>query len=129
MLDQSTSKMSLVFKDDKVINITISDNSTGSQLCDSAIQASNSTQLIRAVCNNPFKSGQHSVESTDACGRKIRLGDNSQTIMNACGNPVATTQYQQAGAQDTPEITAFQYDGPPPVILVFENGRLKERNT
>lgn len=70
------------------------------------------------------------MSQTQICANNpIQLGDNMDAIKAACGNPTYINQTQIAQNASVPEteIVEFQYNSSPPVTLVFENGKLKER--
>lgn len=119
---QGTSKMTIVFQDNKVVNITQTDNGSLSPECATANQmginvlnvACQSTQVTRNVASSSF------------CNSLIKIGDTSEMIQSACGKPVFV-QNQQQDTQNATEVTELNYAGPPAVTLIFENGILKDR--
>lgn len=123
--DPVTTKMTLVFKDDKVIYINIAgSNTANSVLCRTTRHTDNNSQQMQLACGNPYQS-QYNVASTTICGPSIKIGDTPQAVEFACGKPIFVTQSQ---TQDTTsEITELSYQGMPTITLIFENGRLKQR--
>jgi hypothetical protein len=70
------------------------------------------------------------VGATSICGKPITLGDNRDTVKAACGDPVfvnkgsaSTTSAQE----QVIKVTTFIYNTNPPAKLIFENGKLTER--
>lgn len=72
------------------------------------------------------------VGSTTICGRMIQIGDTSDTIKSACGDPSFISK-QNAGSSalgsTTPakKVTTMTYNANPPVKLIFEDGKLTEK--
>jgi len=89
----ATIKMSVTFVNDKVINITVQDQSLA-----------NST----------------------LCGLAINTGDSTKRVEQACGKPVFIQKQDNPNAKPN-LITQFKYNAGAPNILIFENGRLKNR--
>lgn len=74
-----------------------------------------------------------SLIDTTFCGGRIAIGDSMETVKAACGTPAFINENKPSSSQ-TPnpnaiEITQFKYNTTPPVVLIFENGKLKERTT
>lgn len=67
-------------------------------------------------------------EST-ICGSSIKLGDNKDAIKAACGDPVMINKQQTTGEASLRKIkiTEFTYNTNPPVKLIFEDGKLKDK--
>lgn len=128
-MNAGTSKMSVVFKDDKVINITIDNNKNlRRETCQSTSQPGNNPQIMQSVCLNAEKEGPLSVASTSACGGIIRMNDTLETVQYACGKPAIINQFQSTySLSSPPQVTELKYAGPPATTLVFENGQLKDR--
>lgn len=119
---QATAKMTIVFQDNKVVNITQTDNNALSPEC--AAIAQTGINELNLACQSTQVT--RNVASSSSCNSLIKIGDTSEMIQSACGKPV-TVQNQQQDTQNATEITELTYDGPPPVTLVFENGILKDR--
>lgn len=71
-----------------------------------------------------------SLASTSLCGRTVSVGDVDKSVKAACGDPAFINQNKTSGdASNAPqtEITEFKYNTTPPITLIFENGKLKER--
>lgn len=67
------------------------------------------------------------VGSTTICGGKlIQLGDREETVKAACGEPVLRDK-QESDPSKATKVTTMTYDTQPPVTLIFENGKLKEK--
>ncbi len=57
----------------------------------------------------------------------IKIGDTQETVKATCGDPLFKQKGEPQGdSQSTPIMTELNYAGPPPVMLIFENGILKE---
>lgn len=126
--DKATTKMTVVFKDNRVINIHIADNSNllGSALYAAALEAHRPQPIDLAY--NAVNQQTHNVENTRVCGSPIKIGDSMPLVENACGKPIAIQQNQSPDIQDSAiEVTALQYGGATPATLLFENGIFKER--
>jgi hypothetical protein len=98
---QGSVKMSVVFLNDKVTNITV-----------------NSQSLI----NTGLCGASTNVNDTS---KSIKTSDSMQTVKTACGAPSFINKGQaQDNAPDGPQITELEYNGASSVILVFENNKL-----
>lgn len=102
----ANTKLQILFKDDKVVNLQITEPSS-----------------FNAEVQNT-----RNVTTTLLCGGIVSVGDNSQKVESACGKPALVNQLE-AAAQQQPalELIALKYEGPNPATLIFENGRLSER--
>lgn len=85
-----------------------------------------SGKIINIMVNNV------SVGSTNVCGGSIQLGASRESVKTACGNPMyinKPTQSADQSATPTSEVKMiqFNYNGNPPVSLIFQNGILKDR--
>jgi hypothetical protein len=119
----ATSKMIIIFSNNKVINISIETNNS---INSNVYQVGNQPVLNVAYNNNQASS----VASTSACGSPISIGDGPQKVANICGKPAFIKQNKSPLTENTPiEITELKYSGITPTTLVFENGVLKERIT
>lgn len=72
------------------------------------------------------------VGATTICGgASIQLGNSTSDVEKACGKPALVTQTNVQGAdtQAVPptEIVEWTYNGTPNITLIFENGKLTER--
>lgn len=69
------------------------------------------------------------VGASTICGNNIQLGDSQESIKTACGKPgfINKQEAENASDQQKIKVTELLYNGNPPVILVFENGVLKEK--
>jgi len=126
-LDQAMTKMTVLFKNNKVININVADDSIAhSQVCES-VQAGKHVGVIQTFCTRPYAT--KNVASTDVCGATIQIDNSTQQVEFACGKPALTKDIQTQSSQNPAiEVTEYEYSGPPRVSLIFENGRLKDRN-
>lgn len=65
------------------------------------------------------------------CGINIQLGMTREQIKSACGNPVFSSKQDTPtdGSAPPPDnvITTFTYNTSPPTKLIFENGKLTEK--
>ena len=121
--DQNMAKMSVLFRDDQVMNINIHyDPYARAQLC--LITDNNRMRVLPAFCANP--SNNQNVASTDICGTVIQAGNTTQSVELACGQPAIIKNVPGTQNQSI-EITEFHYNGPPRVTLIFENGKLSDR--
>lgn len=69
---------------------------------------------------------------TPACGgRVIQVGDTKEQIIAMCGKPNLISQGDTSpgvqGPPPTTDVTELYYNGSPSVMLIFENGLLKDR--
>lgn len=113
---QITEKLRILISGDRVANINV----PGPQICETTQIGGHTKNICRE------SSRRVNVISTTLCGQIINVGDNSQTVEMACGQPIILNQQQNLQNPDT-QITEFQYNGPPPVTLIFEGGILKAR--
>ncbi|MBA3660729.1 MAG: hypothetical protein H0W64_03295 [Gammaproteobacteria bacterium] len=68
------------------------------------------------------------VGSTTICGLPVRLGDTRDQIKNACGDPtLVNKQTTPANSPEKKKVTTFTYMSTPPGVLVFEDGRLTQK--
>ncbi len=72
------------------------------------------------------------VGSSPACGTaNIQVGSSIDDVKNSCGKPneIQKTNMVGPSGQNPPpnQITQWNYGGSTPATLVFENGKLKER--
>lgn len=106
-------KLKVVFVANQVKNITIEDE-VDCQLGDPACQTSQNLE---------------NVYSTQACGFPIKVGDTQQVVQVACGKPIMQQQVQLDDPSNTStlKMAAALYEGPPRVLLIFENNVLRER--
>jgi hypothetical protein len=84
----------------------------------------NAQSLTTTNCGN-ISAPSFDVSETNT----IKVGDTKKTVETICGKP----QFIQRGIPQesqsaAPIVTELQYVGPPPVTLVFENGKLTEIN-
>lgn len=107
--DQFTSagsiKLTLAFVDGKVVNISSGGNSVGST----------------TVCG-----GNLAQPSTT-----VQMGSTIKDVTAACGKPTMINKGTAQPGQPEPTVTdkaEWTYDGPPKVVLKFENGKLTERS-
>lgn len=126
-LNPITTKMSIVFNDNKAINITITQAATSNNvLCQQLLQSASNQQAIEAACDQSVQKTE-SVQTTTVCGSIISLGNSPDTIQAACGKPVFVTQSQPQNPAPPTQIIEYKYNSPPPNVLIFENGILKDR--
>ncbi|VVC75514.1 hypothetical protein AQUSIP_08040 [Aquicella siphonis] len=123
--DKTTSKMTVVFSSDKVININVV---VPRALEQGLIAAPNGKHApVVGVIINDGQTPQN-VASTRVCGSLISIGDSVQQVESACGKPAAVRQNQPPGAPaDATIITELKYGGTTPATLLFENGILIDR--
>jgi hypothetical protein len=67
-----------------------------------------------------------SLSSTNICGPTINVGDTQESIKKSCGDPAFIQKQVNDNVKPT-ELIELKYTGSSPNILIFENGRLKER--
>ena len=70
-----------------------------------------------------------SLASTTICGgRRISVGDTADSVKKACGAPQFVNKSSaNANAPKPAEMIQYKYNSTPPVVLVFENGKLQQR--
>jgi hypothetical protein len=69
--------------------------------------------------------GSVSLSSTSICGGTISVGSTMEEVKAACGPPPFINKGQ--GGDKPVTVNELIYGGPPPNMLVFENGILTER--
>ncbi len=98
--------------------------------------SSNPTSLKMTVAFNAQKkvvnisvSGT-SVMTTPMCGsgNAFKLGDKAEDVKKACGEPSFISKSNSAGAGPEIETTTFIYNTTPVTHLIFQQGKLKERD-
>lgn len=68
-----------------------------------------------------------SLTTTQMCGSSISVGDDIKSVEKACGKPALINQANNSQAAKT-KLTELTYSsGNAPIILIFENDKLKER--
>lgn len=126
-LARTNSKMSLVFKDNQIINMTVNiDASENNLLCQETLQKSLSKEVADVVCNQSTQKTE-SISWTTICGPMIRIGDSSDKVKAACGTPDFITKSESDNQKPPTQMTEYKYDVPSPNTLIFENGVLKDR--
>jgi hypothetical protein len=121
--DQFTSKVTFLMHDNRVANITIvNGNEEASKLCQ-AVQLGTNSSTFQVSCNSL---APRNVNSTILCGGTLRVGDSDQVVQFVCGKPIATHD-APGGSTQAMTITEYTYSGSTPMILIFENGHLKEK--
>ncbi len=69
-----------------------------------------------------------SLAATTLCNNiTSAVGDTAKAVTAACGKPVFIDKSQQNPANAQPPLLEYQYNTSPVVLLIFENGKLKER--
>lgn len=66
-----------------------------------------------------------SLAATTICGPSVTVGDTAKSVKNACGDPVFVNKSSET--QKPPEIIQYKYNSTPATTLIFEGGKLKER--
>ena len=66
-----------------------------------------------------------SLAATTICGPSVTVGDTAKSVKNACGDPVFVNK--SSTTEKPPEVIEYKYSGNTPATLVFEGGKLKER--
>jgi hypothetical protein len=117
-LSLANNKLQVLFKDDKVINLQITESAS----------LSNDVCALTGQANCQQTTQVRNVTTSLICGVIISVGDSSQKIESACGKPAMINQLQPA-SQQTPaqELIALKYEGQNSATLIFENGKLIER--
>lgn len=102
---EASVKMTVAFNNGKVVNITV-----------------NSMSLATTtVCGSPAGQITQSLQA-------VSIGDSAKAVKAACGDPIAVSKGTQSDDQQKPvEMVEYTYNSSPPVVLVFEGGRLVER--
>lgn len=102
----ATVKMSVVFVNKKVANITVNAMSlVSTTLCGSG--------QVSPTLSNPGT---------------INVGDDMDAVKSACGKPVFVNKGpQEEGAPNKIEATELTYDGQPPNMMYFENDHFISR--
>lgn len=69
------------------------------------------------------------VGSSTICGQNIQLGDSRENVKKTCGSPsfINRQETDSAAPQEEKKIVEFTYNTNPPIKLIFENGKLKEK--
>jgi len=123
--NQNMAKMSLLFRDDELMNIHLHYNAaTRAQICP-LLSTKNKVPAITSFCFT--SNNDENVSSTNICGGFIQVGNNAQAIKYVCGEPAAIKDVPGTQVQST-DITELHYSGGAQnVTLIFENGVLKDR--
>lgn len=125
-INQGSNKLRVVFNNDQVVNLTITENV---RVCQPLLQSNGysvTNTNTSGRCNNPVISQQtRSIPNSNACGGYISLGNTMAQVEAACGKPVSTNHSQQPDSQKN--ITEFLYNGPPVTKLIFVDGVLTDR--
>ena len=67
------------------------------------------------------------VGATTICGNNLQLGDTRDTVKAACGTPTLINKQTASPEKPSIKVVEFTYKSTPPVTLIFENGKLKEK--
>lgn len=67
-----------------------------------------------------------SLASTTLCGASVSVGDTLASVKKACGDPSFINKSTSSDSKPV-EKTVFKYNSTPPVSLVFEDGKLTDR--
>lgn len=68
-----------------------------------------------------------SLATTTICGPSVSVGDTGKSVKSACGDPVFINKSSQTNGEKPAELVEYKYNTMPATILLFENGKLKER--
>lgn len=73
-----------------------------------------------------------SVNSTRVCGSGIQLGSTRESVKSACGKPSFINRQTQStdpteSSSEKIEIIQYVYTTTPPMTLIFQDGKLKEK--
>lgn len=120
--DTRHTKMRILFKNDKVINVNTTTHDAVGVGCSPVIQLGTTQKIVR--CSKSFDQ-EYNVSATTLCGPFIQLGDSTQTVASACGQPDLVSQPPSSALPI--DVVEMRYDTHPPVTLVFENGLLTDR--
>lgn len=124
---QNNTKLKFLIVDDKVVNISVVDSSPISvQKCHTTINPGAGPNLVETNCFKPNNS-QENLTSTRLCGYIISTGDTAKKVELTCGKAALINQFQRNPAETPIELTELKYAGTPPVSLIFEDGKLRER--
>lgn len=116
--NQPTAKMTVILKDNQVINISVQSNNP-------VVYQTNTGKNPATINVYNNSSETRSVSSTSACGPIISIGSTAEQVQAACGNPIIANQ--NVDNASATEITELVYGGANSATLVFENGVLKGR--
>lgn len=119
-LNQNMAKMSVLFRNDEVMNIHLHYNS---EICPLLLTKKNG-QVVPPFCIKSIN--DEDVASTNLCGGFIQVGNNAQAVQYACGQPAVIQAVPGTETQPV-DVTELHYDGPPKATLIFENGQLIDR--
>lgn len=70
------------------------------------------------------------INATQICNSNVSVGDTREQVRTACGNPAYINRKEPDPNSPAPEpkkIVTFIYNTTPQTKLIFENGKLKER--
>lgn len=82
--------------------------------------------LINGKVANMTVSG-FSVANSNLCGALVSVGDSAENVKAACGTPGFINKSSDSNGPKPTEVTEFNYNSTPPMTLIFENGKLKEK--
>lgn len=68
-----------------------------------------------------------SLASTTICGGSVTVGDSKDKVKKACGTPKFVNKSSVGNDAPAVKKTTYKYNSNPPVELIFENGKLTER--
>lgn len=68
------------------------------------------------------------ISSSNICGTTISIGSTREQVKAACGEP-PTVNKELSALEDAPkkQVTTFTYNSAPPVKLIFEDGKLTQK--
>ena len=108
--DQGTLKMTIAFVNNQAVNITVNGTSlTATPLCNNTMQ----NGFTQNQSNNTIQTGNTQEQIEAACGKPAFINKGNMPTGSPAANPI--------------QITELTYNGTPPIILVFENGILKNK--
>jgi hypothetical protein len=70
------------------------------------------------------------VGSSTICGNSIQLGDTTDSVKTACGTPSFVNKQEASATPGSPgstKVTEFTYEGNTTVKLIFQNGKLTDK--
>jgi len=75
---------------------------------------------------NIFANGM-SMPTTSICGSALSVGDTGVKLKSTCGTPTLINKGETADSSKPKPLVELLYQSRPPITLVFENGKLKEK--
>lgn len=114
--DQGSTQMVVIFNNDRVSNIRITERYPY-YLCQQGIVQISSVFITTQLSCGDWVTY---LTWTSFCGWTFQIGDNIQYVASICGQPASQSTVQLQSVEET----RFFYGGDDPQTIIFQNGRL-----